>query len=183
MKVEKPIVQFDRDKFLEAVHYVCSIFDPDKLGNVKLHKVLYFSDMFHFLDTGAPITGDDYIKQKFGPTARHLAWAVRQLEKDRVLSVETQDYHGYSKKKYLPMKKFKSEKLSSSELHMLKDAAKFLDDFSARQASDISHNEAWRTAKMGEVIPYHTVYRLLPVELDESDMDWAKQEAKIHALA
>jgi len=183
MDLQAPQVQFNKDKLLEAVQFVCDYANSDKLGNVKLHKILYFADMFKFLETGSPITGVEYIKQKMGPTARHLAWAVKELEKQGTLSVSIEDFHGYQKKKYLSEKAFVQEKLSDEELKFLIEFIDFFNDYSAQETSEISHNEAWQSVRMGEVIPYHSVYRLFPTEIDESDINWAKQEATIHALA
>ena len=183
MKIEKPAVQFDREKLLEAVYFVCSVSDPSKLSNVKLHKILYFSDMMRFLETGRPITGVEYIKQKMGPTARHLAWAFRELQSCGALKVSKEEFHGFIKKRYETKEDYPIRKMSAEEKDMLKEATDYFSDMSARETSEISHNAAWRSARMGEVIPYHSVYRLLPVELDDDDMKWAEKEAEIHALA
>ncbi len=183
MKIEKPTVQFDREKLLEAVYFVCSVSDPSKLGNVKLHKILYFSDMMRFLESGSPITGVEYIKQKMGPTARHLAWALGELQSCGVLEISEEEFHGFIKKRYETRSAFPIRNLSTEEKDMLREATDYFSDMSARETSEISHNAAWRTARLGEVIPYHSVYRLLPVELDEDDMKWAEKEAEIHALA
>jgi len=183
MKLHRPKVQFDKAKLLEAVYLVCSSADPGQLGNVKLHKILYFADMMRFLETGNPITGVEYVKQKMGPTARHLAWALNKLHHDGFLSISDEEFHGYIKKRYDTRKKYLLHHLSEDEKNMLRESTEYFCKFSARKVSEISHNEAWRTAKLGDVIPYHTVYRLLPVELDDDDLEWAKKEAGIHALA
>ena len=60
-------VQFDREKFLEAVHYICTHCDPRELGRVKLHKILYFADMLHYVGYGRPLTGEEYQKQNSAP--------------------------------------------------------------------------------------------------------------------
>ncbi|MGO4836011.1 Panacea domain-containing protein, partial [Rhizobiaceae sp. 2RAB30] len=61
-------ITFSRDKLRAAVLHVISSCKPDRLGAVKLHKVLYYSDMLSYLDTGKPVTGAEYRKRPFGPT-------------------------------------------------------------------------------------------------------------------
>ena len=80
-------VQFDREKFKEAILLLASYCPAEELGNVKLHKILYFADMMNFLEEGRPLTGVEYLKQKFGPTARHLTSAVEELAREGRLSV------------------------------------------------------------------------------------------------
>src|SRR5579872_3916095 len=102
--------QLDREKLKEAVLLIASICPPDELGNVKLHKTLYFSDMLHFLSEARPITGVDYLKQKFGPVARHLTQALSQLQKEGKLEVREDDYFGLPKKTYIPKVRYKQQR-------------------------------------------------------------------------
>ena len=64
--MDESYITFDEDKFSKVVHSVCSKCEPDRLGNVKLHKILYFADMLNFAASGTPRTGADYVKQRFG---------------------------------------------------------------------------------------------------------------------
>lgn len=50
----KPRVDFAKLK--DVVHYVCAQCNQDELGNVKLHKILYFADMLHYLSLRKPLT-------------------------------------------------------------------------------------------------------------------------------
>jgi hypothetical protein len=90
-------VQFDRAKLKHAVHYICARCPVDELGKVRLHKMLYFADMLHFIGTGTPLTGVQYQKQKLGPIARHLNWAIDELIREGRLRVERRDYFGFEK--------------------------------------------------------------------------------------
>lgn len=176
-------VQFDREKFKEAVLLLASHCPPEELGNVKLHKMLYFADMLNFLEEGRPLTGVDYLKQKFGPTARHLTFAVDELAREGRLSVRETEYHGFYKKDYLPTEPYKAARLSESEQQLLRDVADFVRGKTARQISEISHNAAWEAAELGEVIPYFTALQLVPVEVTDADRAWALETAKAHAGA
>lgn len=174
-------VQFDREKFKEAVLLLASHCPAEELGNVKLHKMLYFADMMNFLEEGRPLTGVDYLKQKFGPTARHLTAAVDELAREGRLAVREAEYHGFYKKDYVPTAPFKSARLSQREQELLRDVADFVRGKTAKQISEISHNAAWEAAELGEVIPYFTALQLVPVEITDADRAWAMETARAHA--
>ena len=158
-----------------------SLCPPEELGNVKLHKILYFSDMFQFLKMGHPITGEQYLKQKFGPVARHLTATVNALVDDGLLRAEEVEYFGKSKKNYIALKPFDRKHLSKDDLEMLENVCDFVRGKSAKEISEISHNRAWELAELGEEIPYFTALQFVPDEMTETDIAWANETALNHA--
>jgi len=173
--------QLDREKLKEAVWLVADYCPQEELGNVKLHKILYFSDMLFFLHQGQPITGVEYLKQKFGPVARHLSAAVTSLAADGKIGVSETEYYGLYKKNYVSNLPFARERLSEEEVKLIKDVADFVRGKSAKEISEISHNAAWEAAELGEILPYFTALRLVPTEVTDSDRAWAIESARQHA--
>jgi uncharacterized phage-associated protein len=173
--------QLDREKLKDAILVIASRCPPAELGNVKLHKALYFADMLFFLREGRPLTGVQYIKQKFGPVARHLTAMVGELVAEGRLKVTEEEYYGLLKKSYLPTAKHEPAHLSKQEVSLLHDMADFVRGSSAKEISEFSHNAAWEAADLGEVIPYFTALRLLPVEVSDSDRQWALDSALEYA--
>ncbi len=161
--------QLDREKLKEAVLLIASHCPPDELGNVKLHKALYFSDMMYFLQEGRPLTGVEYLKQQFGPTARHLSSAVSELERERRLTVSVDEYFGVYKKTYRPTSPFQPQRLNENEIALIREMADFVRGRSAKEISALSHDAAWASVEMGEVIPYFTALRLVPAEINDDD--------------
>ncbi len=149
---------------------------------MKMHKALYFADMLYFLREGRPLTGVDYLKQKFGPVARHLTAALKELETEGRITVTEEEYFGLYKKSYIPTQEFKASRLSSDEVSLLKETADFVRGKSAKEISEFSHNAAWEAADLGEVIPYFTALRLVPTEVTEADRQWATATAREHAF-
>jgi uncharacterized phage-associated protein len=168
--------QFDRQKFLAAVHHVCARQNPSELGRVKLHKALYFADMLHFLQDGRPLTGVQYIKQQFGPTARHLAWALRELQTRGKLQIKERRFFGFPKTDFISTEPPKSDELSEQEKALLDAVSDFVCAHNAKEISELSHNAAWEMVEFGEVIPYYTAYSLVPTEVTDTDVEWAEQE-------
>ncbi len=145
--------------------------------------MLYFADMFSFVQEGRPITGEEYLKQKFGPTARQLGAVIRQLEEQGVLKIEEQVYFGFKKKTYLILKSYEPARLSESDQSLLREVADFVRGHSARSISDVSHDSVWQAAAMGELLPYYTALQLSAEEATEDDMTWAFEAARTHAAA
>ena len=176
-------VQFDREKLKEAICLLASHCAPAELGNVKLHKMLYFSDMLSFLDEGHPITGVEYQKQKFGPTARYLTAALNSLERDGILQILEEPFHGFFKKSYVSRSPYQANRLSSREQDLLREVADFVRGKTAKEISELSHNAAWEAASLGETIPYFTALRLIPDEISDDDRSWAEQTALENATS
>lgn len=174
--------EFDKEKFKAVVHYLCR-HAGDDFGRIKLHKALYFADMLHFIDTAHPLTGVDYVKQQFGPTARHLKWALDELAKDGKLGVSRENYFGLPKDVFRSFKEPETNLLSENERRLLDETLRFVSNYSATAISELSHNEAWHAFGIGECIPYETAYWLVPTEITDDDMAWAEAQMREHAHA
>lgn len=177
MEMRSPAYRLDRNKLIEVVHYICASCSPEELGNVKLHKILYFSDMLHFLSTGEPLTGVEYQKQQFGPTARHLSWAVGKLVAQGKVKIERRDYFGLLKTDYIALQQPQPGALSNHAVQILNDVIAFVCSRSAKEISELSHDVAWQAAEIGEVIPYHAALGLLPCSITDADVAAAVSEA------
>ncbi len=169
-------IQFDRAKLKAVVLYVFSRLSPRELGNVKLHKILYFADMLKFKDTGTPMTGVDYVKQKFGPTARNLTSVLDELAKEGAIRIERREYHGFEKKDYVSLLTVDRSSLGNKNIEILDDVIEFARGRTATELSELSHDEAWRAADMGERIPYAAVFGWEPVEFTDHDRETALNE-------
>ncbi|MDZ4840856.1 MAG: Panacea domain-containing protein [Hyphomicrobium aestuarii] len=172
-----PTVEFDRERLKDVVHYICSQCDEADLGNVKLHKILYFADMLHFNETMKPLTGVSYVKQQFGPTARHLTAVVDELAQEGRLQVTDRQFYGFQKKDYTSLTQPHLGRIGNA-LPLLDDVIEFVCSRTAKEISELSHNAAWDAAKMGEVIPYFTAIGMEPAELTDDDFAWADAEGK-----
>jgi len=177
MATEQDIV-FDYPKFRAAVHFVCHECTPEELGRVKLHKILYFADFLHYLGTGEPLTGEDYIKQQFGPTARHLNRALRDLQAEGLLEIRLHPFYGYEKQEFISLKPPVSNRLADQDRALLKEVTGFVCRHTASEISELSHSEPWRSANMGERIPYFSAGGILPYEIGDEDFKWVEDEAQ-----
>jgi uncharacterized phage-associated protein len=173
--------QFDRELFKAvvhyAVHYACERYDADALGNTKLHKILYFSDILHYLNTGQPLTGAEYQRQQFGPTARHLSWGLKTLQDEGRLSVSKREYHGYAKSDYRSLRNPDNNRVSQAHRQLIEEVVDFVCAKTAVEISEFSHDDVWSAVPMGKRIPYYAAFAMFPAEITQEDIEDATREA------
>lgn len=173
-------IAFDREKFKDAVHVAidCAVREHgvSSIGNTKLHKIMYYADMLRYLEFGVPMTGAVYQRQKFGPTARHLGWALRELESEGRIRVGDSQYFGYKKLDFEPLQQPASNRLSDEEVNLLGHMVDFVCVRSASEISEFSHDEVWASVPIGEAIPYYAAFVMFPAEVVDEDIDDANLE-------
>lgn len=171
-------MSYDGTKFKCLVHYVCESCKPHKLGAVKLHKVLYFSDMLNFVRTGNPLTGATYVKQQFGPIAKPLWDAINDLSRENAIEVRDTEFYGFVKKEYHSLQNADVSCFSNSEIDLINDVIDFVCNKTAKEISELSHKGAWEFAEMGEELPYFTAFQMYPVAITPDDIEWGTKEAQ-----
>jgi hypothetical protein len=151
------ITEFDREKFKDAMHYVIALAgDRPGFGAIKLYKVLWFSDARTFLLEGHPITGEEYIRQKYGPMPRHGLPVRTELEKEGRVRIWEDRYYNRPITRFKSQRLLANSRLSSEEMGTLRHwALEISGKHTAETISDESHDYAWEIAKMGETLPYH----------------------------
>jgi Antitoxin SocA-like, Panacea domain len=129
------------------------------LGDVKLNKILYFSDFLAYNRLGQPVTGARYQKQKLGPIAVPLLPAREELESEQAVKVETKRWPGLLHPQRITRALRKPQDLFSTEEREIVDSViEELRPATADETSDLSHQRSpgWALSKMSSDIPYHT---------------------------
>ena len=171
-------VQFDRNKLRAAILHVCGAVPAERLGAVKLHKVLYFLDMLFFAQTGRAVTGAEYRKRPFGPTCVPLLPMLAQMERDGAIRIDEADYFGFRKKNYVALTLPDHGRLSEAEVALLDEVIDFVCNLnSARTISEFSHQAPWETVEFGDVIGYDTALLLFPADPSPEAMALVEREA------
>lgn len=177
----EPYIKFDEAKFVDTVHYICELFADrvEQLGQVKLHKILYFADMTAYYERGEPLTGVEYQKRPFGPTARFLGKALKQLTTEARLEVSKTTVFGYKKAQFRTLKPLESNRLSVEDKALIKAVADWAGGLTAVEISELSHDLPWQSVRQGERIDYITAGMLFPQNgPSKSDMEWARAAAR-----
>ncbi len=182
--MDDPAPKFQTDKFKCLVHYICYKADRDELGATKLNKILWFSDIWHYLTHGRTITGETYVKHHYGPVPKHIEPVLWDLQSSGMIQVRDAEYFGYPKKEYITIRKPDLSCFTADEISSVND---IIDDVckghTAASISALSHNRAWELAEIGEEIPCFTVFAGDPSPINQSDIDWACQSIAEDASA
>ena len=170
--------QFDRQKFIAAVHFICARQAPSDLGKFKLHKALFVAELLNFLETGQPLCGAEYVRQQPGAVARQLSWAVGELERAGKLRVEERVFAGFPKTDFISTMAPNGGALADGERQLLAEVSDFICGRGAHELSELNYEAALALAAPGEPIPYWSAFALVPCEVTDGDVEWAKAEAR-----
>jgi Protein of unknown function (DUF4065) len=178
-------MQFKRDKFTDLVHYICAkVTDPSLLGAIKLNKVLWFSDTIAFAEIGESITGVQYIKQKFGPVPKPILPVINGLVRDGILRVEEVFYYGHSKRQFVSVREPVTSSFTEKQLQIVDFViAAITTRHTAASISDLTHDDIWKLAQIGEEIPHKAMFASKLGEITENDIAWAKSRLQAASQA
>ncbi len=157
-------------KFVELlVHAVDALSEQGRGMATKLNKILYFCDFAHVSRTGDPISGFEYQKLPHGPAPRALVPVRDRLIADGTLSVRvTTDAFGFNNHIFSTSRRADLEVFSDAERETIDSVVNAIVAMSARQASDLSHEDAgWQMVRLNETIPYSAAYLGIEAELPE----------------
>jgi Antitoxin SocA-like, Panacea domain len=168
------------EKLEELILYISDYCkDDDSFGVTKLNKVLFLSDIIYYGITGSPITGTSYMHEKRGPVARKFVPAIESLKKDVRIKEEKREYFGKHLRKILPLKGVNASLFKTEELNLVNVIIEEIKAFSASHISTGTHDfNAWLITENGEEIPYHSIFMLKKVPVDQESMNWAKKELR-----
>jgi len=171
-------MDFNTDKFHKLVHYICSKCDDQStLGATKLNKILWFSDVLSYINWSSPITGETYLKRQFGPVPSRILATLENLQANSLITVREANYLGYAKKEYISNSEPDISVFSSDEISLIDDViGSVTQKHTARSISDLTHNDVWEMAGIGETIPYESIFVSRLGEIDEIDVTWAGEQ-------
>lgn len=171
-------VKFDMQKLKTLVHYICDrCEDSSVLGKVKLNKILYLSDFGSYYYWGEPITGERYLKHQYGPVSHHIIDVLNQLGSEGKIVERESDYFGYRKKDFVSIAPVDIDDVfSANQMRLIDSAIDFVcEEHTAKSISDLTHDEIWELAEIGEELPYSLAFAGRFMEIEPSDVEWAKK--------
>jgi hypothetical protein len=174
-------IRYEPEKFRELVVYVASQFNDDPpLGDVKLNKILYFSDFLAYNRLGRPITGARYKKEEKGPIAVPLIPARDQLIADEAVEVERKRWPNLRHPQTITRAlRQPADLFSPGELEIVDSVIAELRRATADETSDLSHKRSpgWALSDMSEEIPYHTAL-VPPAGPSDAALEAAREYAR-----
>jgi hypothetical protein len=146
-------------KLRDAVHYIINRqTDYTKLGKVKLNKILWFADRERMYLSGESITNATYIKLPNGPVPKKMDNILNSLIKEHKIIPKDVFVGGYIQKSYISIEDPDISHFNAYEISILDKYANEIIHKTANQISEISHDENWDIATIGETIPIETVF-------------------------
>jgi hypothetical protein len=170
---------FKRHRFGSLVQYVCWICeDPRVLGVERLNRVLWYADRNAYLIRERVLTGASYVRHRNGPWAKPLEAVLRDLKRKDLVAQRTR---GGEREPDLLVSLAKPDigRFDPEEISLVEAATRAVcfDSRSAVPYRD-AHDAVLLAARLGEVIPYFTVFAGRQGELTPTDMAWAVRESE-----
>jgi hypothetical protein len=174
------VMEFDRDKFKALLHYVVwKAGDKEGFGATKLYKVLWFSDARAYMLQGDPITGETYVREKYGPLPTHALSTIDELAREGTITISAGDYYGKAIRHFHSMRLPDKLALSARQREIVEYWIKHIaDEHTATSISEESHDYAWEIATLGEKIPYHAIFAIRIRDPEGEELKWATDKAK-----
>lgn len=135
---------------------------PDKLGAVKLQKIIWYFDIKSYTFTRQTATGATFVKGQFGPYTRQISDVIHDLVKADRLHADTVEFFDNEKARFIGKGQTDMSVFSEKEKSWLDQiSTDICENHTADSISERSHGAIWRMAEYGEVIPFAaTVLRL-----------------------
>lgn len=173
-------MRFDREKFKRLLHYVSwKAGKRDWFGATKLYKVLWFADARQYTLTGSSITGETYIREKFGPIPKHGIEIRRELRREYITTEYPNVRNDGDVTRIVSEVTPDLSIFTTEELQIVDWWIEHIDkNHTAKSISDRSHDYVWEIAKMGEELPYFALRVSRIQEPEDGDLVRLKQRAK-----
>ena len=166
------------EKLKEMILYIsekCK--NQGAFGVTKLNKVLWFSDALAFRFHGKPITGTPYIRKNYGPVPKYISKVRDELIKNNDLAIRRERFFNCVQDRPVHLRRAKLSLFSADQLRTVDDVIEILQDQTATEASDLSHERVWKLLKNGEAMPYEALF-LSSEPINQSDIKRTKVLAK-----
>ncbi|NLE78021.1 MAG: SocA family protein [Rhodococcus sp.] len=147
---------YDEAKFTEMVVYIAGRLLGDRAGGTtKLNKVVFFAEFSHFRRHGQVISGCEFQKLQHGPAPRPVMPVRKRLVAAGEAQIREEDFLGRKQHRLVPLRDADLSVFTDLERQTIDDVLEQLSGLTARQVSDLSHDEpGWKLTEIGETIPY-----------------------------
>lgn len=150
----------ETDKIKELILYISRECAGTKhFGMVKLNKMIFASDRECYAQTGRPITGAQYKKQKQGPTLYPMVPILKEMVKAGEVEIVEEMLGEWPQKRTIAKREPNLSVFSKEELCAIGKWIRKLQPLTASQVRDLFHEEAfWELLQYKDSIPYGSVF-------------------------
>jgi len=170
-------------RLTELILYVSKkLSKDDYFGQIKLNKVLFFSDFTAYGRLGRTITGVEYQHLDEGPAARPMLPIQTRMKAAKILVIEPRSLYGFTQDRPISLRDPDLSDFSGEEIAIVDAWIDRLRPMTAAQASSFSHDTfGWRTTKKGHTIEPRSVFISWRTP-SAADIERGRELAKKHDL-
>lgn len=158
------------NNFIEIVLYIINRIYDKEINKVKLHMILWFSDLEKYVKSGLTITNSSYVRKEFGPMSCNLNKALNDLI--NCGAITSFKKNNESQWIYKPIKNADISFLSEEDKEIINNQINRIKSMTAKQISDESHTSTWKALKNGDEISVAFVAIEQLVNNNIDDIDW-----------
>ena len=138
--------------------YVAQKCENAKLfGAIKLNKIIWKADFDSFAQRGAPITGREYRRQKFGPVLWEMRPVHDEMVRDGAIRIEHRDFgNDIVEQRTIALDHPNLSFFSEEDLFFVNASISHYWEMTGMESSDESHGIAWHTRANGDQMPYES---------------------------
>lgn len=165
----------NNDRLAGTAHYVIARSQPEKLGAIKLNKVLWYADLIFYRRHGRTITGaETYVKRQYGPVPDRIVPTIAALEQaGKIFTRNTETPVGI-RREFLWMQKPDLGQFGPEEIDVLNEVMEWIcDGESAKSISEKTHDALWDETEIGGHIPVGAG-AIQAAEITPQAVDWAR---------
>lgn len=141
------------------VHYVIFRTNYEKIGKVKINKILWFADREYMYQKHDSISHSEYIKQPNGPVPKKINAILKTLEKEGKIIRRDVAKGSYIQHSFISLIEPELDCFTPKQISIIDSWCEKISNMSAAEISEYSHDDDYEIAKNGEVIPIETVFR------------------------
>ena len=176
------------DKFKAAVQYVLSLSqdNPEKLGAIRLNKILWYADATNFKIHGESLTGQTYKKRRMGPVPAKILAALEELQDEGLVETIEPKYQ-FDVRTYKLKRPAQSNLLSEEDKALLESMFGMVSGFTANAISEETHGGLWASIEEGGEIPLFATLASHSGAITPAVVAWAQSVVRsksnpIHSL-
>lgn len=170
--MEKP--RLDKDKLKDLILYVVNRVGPGDLGAVKLHKVLWFTDLALMYLTGKTACGETFLKKPRGPWGSHVDKAIKALEREGRMVEREGNLAGYHQRQFFALVDPNLSRFDATEISIVEQIISTVCyEHTAASISELTHDDLWERTPENGVIPADCVFDRLRCPPSTEDRNWA----------
>lgn len=142
------MAKFNTAQFVEIVLYIINKIHGKELGKVKLHKILWFSDLEKCIQSGHTITNSRYTRHERGPMSRNLNKAIEILVNRGDITQYREDEE--SQWIYEPVHSADISFISKEDKDIIDRQINRIRNMTARDISNETHTPTWEALNNGD---------------------------------